>query len=118
MLAAVGIHGVIAYSVSQRTREFGIRLALGEEPGHTRRSVLGGMRLVGVSMALGLTAALVLARLLRGQLYQVAPGDPLTSPGSRRCWRWWRSLPAASPRGGRPGWTRRSRSAANDHYSR
>jgi putative ABC transport system permease protein len=43
--------------------------------------VLGGMRLVGVSMALGLTAALVLARLLRGQLYQVAPGDPLTFAG-------------------------------------
>ena len=39
------------------------------------------------------------------------------SPGSRRCWRWWRSWPATSPRGGRPGWTRRSRSAANDHYS-
>jgi putative ABC transport system permease protein len=82
VLAAVGIYGVIAYSVSQRTREFGIRLALGEEPGHTRRSVvLGGMRLVGVSMALGLTAALALARLLRGQLYQVAPGDPLTFTG-------------------------------------
>ena len=82
VLAAVGIYGVIAYSVSQRTREFGIRLALGEEPGHTRRSVvLGGMRLVGVSMALGLTAALALARLLRGQLYQVAPGDPLTFSG-------------------------------------
>jgi putative ABC transport system permease protein len=82
VLAAVGIYGIIAYSVSQRTREFGIRLALGEEPGHTRRSVvLGGMRLVGVSMALGLTAALALARLLRGQLYQVAPGDPLTFTG-------------------------------------
>ncbi|HEU4954921.1 MAG TPA: FtsX-like permease family protein, partial [Gemmatimonadales bacterium] len=82
VLAAVGIYGVIAYSVTQRTREFGIRLALGEEPGHTRRSVvLGGMRLVGVSMVLGLTAALALARLLRGQLYQVAPGDPLTFTG-------------------------------------
>jgi putative ABC transport system permease protein len=82
VLAAVGIYGVIAYSVSQRTREFGIRLALGEEPGHTRRSVvLGGMRLVGVSMAFGLAAALVLARLLRGQLYLVAPGDPLTFAG-------------------------------------
>jgi len=82
LLGVIGLYGVIAYSVSQRTREFGIRLALGEEPGHTRRSVvLGGMRLVGVSMALGLTAALVLARLLRGQLYQVAPGDPLTFAG-------------------------------------
>jgi len=82
VLAAVGIYGVIAYSVSQRTREFGIRLALGEEPAHTRRSVvLGGMRLVGLSMILGLGAALGLARLLQGQLYQVEPGDPLTFAG-------------------------------------
>lgn len=82
VLAAVGIYGVIAYSVSQRTREFGIRLALGEEPAHTRRSVvLGGMRLVGLSMILGLGAAMGLARLLQGQLYQVEPGDPLTFAG-------------------------------------
>jgi len=82
VLAAVGIYGVIAYSVSQRTREFGIRLALGEEPAHTRRSVvLGGMRLVGLSMILGLGSALGLARLLQGQLYQVEPGDPFTFAG-------------------------------------
>ena len=59
LLTAVGVFGVISYSVSQRTREFGIRLALGEDPGRTRRSVvLGGMRLVLASIAIGLVGSL------------------------------------------------------------
>jgi putative ABC transport system permease protein len=59
VLTAVGVFGVISYSVSQRTREFGIRLALGEDPRNTRRSVvLGGMRLVLVSIAIGLVGSL------------------------------------------------------------
>ena len=66
LLAAVGIFGVIAYTVTQRTREFGIRLALGEDPAHTRRAVvLGGMRLVVISIAVGLAASLGLAQLWR-----------------------------------------------------
>jgi len=78
----VGIFGVISYSVTQRTREFGIRLALGEDPRRTRRSVvIGGMRLVGLSLALGLVASLVLGRLIAGLLYQVRPADPLTFLG-------------------------------------
>ena len=82
LLAAVGIFGVISYSVTQRTREFGIRLALGEDPRRTRRSVvIGGMRLVGLSLALGLVASLVLGRLIAGLLYQVRPADPLTFLG-------------------------------------
>jgi putative ABC transport system permease protein len=82
LLAAVGIFGVISYSVTQRTREFGIRLALGEDPRRTRRSVVaGGMRLVGLSLALGLGASLVLGRLIAGLLYQVRPADPLTFLG-------------------------------------
>lgn len=82
LLAAVGIFGVISYSVTQRTREFGIRLALGEDPNFTRRSVvLGGMRLVAVSIALGLVASLGLAQLLSGLLYQVHPADPATFAG-------------------------------------
>ena len=57
VLAAVGIFGVISYSVTQRTREFGIRLALGEDPGATRRSVVfGGLKLVGTSLVIGLVA--------------------------------------------------------------
>ncbi|MGH7528089.1 MAG: ABC transporter permease [Gemmatimonadales bacterium] len=78
-LAAVGIFGVISYAVSQRTREFGIRMALGESPRHTRLSVvLRGMRLVALSLGLGLLASYGLSRLLGGLLYGVSPGDPLT----------------------------------------
>ncbi|HUR95392.1 MAG TPA: ABC transporter permease [Gemmatimonadales bacterium] len=82
LLAAVGIFGVIAYTVTQRTREFGIRIALGEDPARTRRSVVvRSMRLVLASIAVGLAASLVLARLLAGQLYGVSPADPLTFAG-------------------------------------
>ena len=82
LLAAVGIFGVISYSVTQRTREFGIRLALGEDPGDTSRSVvLGGMKLVGASLGIGLVASLGLARLIARLLYQVHPADPVTFAG-------------------------------------
>ncbi|HYC33716.1 MAG TPA: ABC transporter permease [Gemmatimonadales bacterium] len=79
LLTAVGVFGVISYSVSQRTREFGIRLALGEDPGRTRRHVvIGGMRLVLASIAIGLAGSLVVSRLIAGLLYEVRPADPLT----------------------------------------
>jgi putative ABC transport system permease protein len=82
VLAAVGIFGVIAYTVTQRTREFGIRIALGEDPAQTRRSVvIRSMRLVLISIGVGLGASLGLARLLAGQLYGVSPSDPLTFAG-------------------------------------
>ncbi len=82
LLAAVGIFGVIAYTVTQRTREFGIRIALGENPAHTRRSVVvRSMRLVGLSIGVGLIAALALSWLLAGQLFGVSPQDPLTFLG-------------------------------------
>nr|MBA3555940.1 FtsX-like permease family protein [Gemmatimonadales bacterium] len=82
LLTAVGVFGVISYSVSQRTREFGIRLALGEDPRQTRRSVLlGGMRLVLMSIAIGLAGSLVATRLIGGLLYEVGPADPLTFAG-------------------------------------
>jgi putative ABC transport system permease protein len=82
VLTAVGIFGVIAYTVTQRTREFGIRLALGEDPGWTRRGVVWrGMRLVGPSIAIGLLGSLLLTRFLGRLLYQVHPHDPLTLGG-------------------------------------
>jgi putative ABC transport system permease protein len=82
LLAAVGVFGVISYSVSQRTREFGIRLALGEDPRRTRLSVvLGGMRLVVLSIGAGLAAALLGGRWMVGLLYRVTPADPLTFGG-------------------------------------
>jgi putative ABC transport system permease protein len=82
LLAGVGIFGVIAYTVTQRTREFGIRLALGEDPRQTRRDVIGrGMRLVVPSILVGLGASLLFSRFLGGLLYQVSPHDPLTLGG-------------------------------------
>jgi putative ABC transport system permease protein len=82
LLTAVGVFGVISYSVSQRTREFGIRLALGEHPRQTRLSVIrSGMGLVLASIAIGLVGSLVLTRLIAGLLYQVRPADPVTFAG-------------------------------------
>ena len=78
-LAAVGIYGVVAYSVSQRTREIGVRLAIGAE----RRDVLalvvgGGMKLAAVGVAIGLAGALGLTQLITTMLYNVTPFDPLS----------------------------------------
>ncbi len=82
VLTAVGVFGVISYSVSQRTREFGIRLALGEDPRQTKLSVvLSGMRLVVMSIGIGLVGSLVVTRLIAGLLYQVRPADPITFAG-------------------------------------
>src|SRR6185295_5300034 len=82
LLAAVGIFGVISYSVSQRTREFGIRLALGEDPRRTKRSVVAdGMRLVLISIGIGLAGSLLVTRLMAGLLYHVRPADPVTFAG-------------------------------------
>ena len=79
LLAAVGIYGVISYSVSQRTREIGIRLALGANQGMVRGLVLRqGLTPVAVGMVLGLGAAVGLTRFLQKVLYGVAPLDPVT----------------------------------------
>jgi putative ABC transport system permease protein len=79
VLAAVGIYGVVAYGVSQQTREFGVRLALGATPRDLRRLVLrSGMLMVGAGMVFGLAGALGLSRLMANALYGVSPADPLT----------------------------------------
>ena len=78
-LAAVGLYGVIAFVVGQRTREFGIRVALGETPAGLRRwVVVRGMRLVVASAALGVVAALLAMNAVQGMLYEVSPFDPMT----------------------------------------
>lgn len=78
VLAAVGIYGVMAYSVAQRTRELGIRIALGSDRGDVVRLVLKeGMRLAALGVAIGLLGAVVASRLVRGLLYGVSPLDPL-----------------------------------------
>jgi putative ABC transport system permease protein len=77
LLAASGIYGVVAYAVSQRTREMGIRLALGATPGAVLRLVVReGMALPLAGGAAGVVAALGLTRLLRASLYGVSPTDP------------------------------------------
>jgi putative ABC transport system permease protein len=76
-LAAVGLYGVVAYSVSQRTQEIGLRMAIGAEPRDVLRLVVGGgMRLALVGVAIGLAGALALASLIASMLFSVTPFDP------------------------------------------
>jgi putative ABC transport system permease protein len=78
-ITSAGLAGVIAFSVSQRTQEIGVRLALGAVRGEVLSMVLGeGMRLVGVGLALGVVGALLLTRVMAGLLYGVRATDPLT----------------------------------------
>jgi putative ABC transport system permease protein len=77
ILAAAGIYGVMAYAVAQRTREFGIRLAVGARAGDLRRLVLGrGAKLIGSGLALGAVGAFVTTKLIQSLLYNTAARDP------------------------------------------
>ena len=79
LLAALGVYGIVAYSVSQRSREFGIRVALGAKPSQIIGMVVGqNLRIVALGLGVGLLAAIPATRLLRGLLYQVGPNDPAT----------------------------------------
>ena len=79
LLAAAGLYAVIAYLVSQRTREIGIRLALGATPRHILRLMIGqGMRLTLIGVAIGLAGAIAVTRLMRSLLFAVAPSDLMT----------------------------------------
>jgi putative ABC transport system permease protein len=78
LLAAVGLYGVLAYSIAQRTREIGIRIALGAESG----SILGlvvrqGLTIVGVGLAAGILGSMILTRLIQSLLYGVSDTDPI-----------------------------------------
>ncbi len=78
-LAAIGTYGILSYSVSQRTKEIGIHMALGATRGSVLGLVLGqGLRLTVIGLVAGLAAAMVLTRLLQAQLFNVKPTDPAT----------------------------------------
>jgi putative ABC transport system permease protein len=79
LLTAVGVYGVMSYGVAQRTREFGIRLALGARPGEVLGLVLrGGLALIAVGLMVGVVASCFATRLLTSALYSVDPLDPAT----------------------------------------
>jgi putative ABC transport system permease protein len=84
LLASIGVYGVISYGVAQRTREIGIRMALGA----TRRDVLflvvtQGMKLLFIGVAAGTISVLLLTRVMSGLLFGVRTSDPATYPGER-----------------------------------
>jgi predicted permease len=79
LLAAIGVYGVVSYSVNQRTQEIGIRVALGARASNVASLVLReGMLLAGIGVVIGLAGALALTRVLRSLLFEVTPTDPAT----------------------------------------
>ena len=82
VLAAIGIYGVMSYVVAGRTREIGLRMALGAQLHQVRQLILRqGMMLAGIGLILGLAVVFVLARFLTSMLYGVSPSDPVTFLG-------------------------------------
>jgi ABC-type antimicrobial peptide transport system permease subunit len=82
VVAAIGLYSVVAYDVSQRTRELGVRVALGASAGAVLRLVVGeGVRVVFLGLALGAAVALSLSSRVTPLLYQVSAKDPLTYAG-------------------------------------
>jgi len=83
LIAAIGLYGVIAYSVGRRTREFGIKLAIGAESRDLVRQVMSqGLAIVGVGLGLGGAAALGVARVVKGVLVGVGSTDPTAFAGA------------------------------------
>jgi putative ABC transport system permease protein len=79
LLTAIGLYGVMAYSVIQRTQEIGIRIALGAQTGNVLKMVLRqGLKLTALGLALGLAAAYALTRYMQSMLFGVKPADPVT----------------------------------------
>ena len=82
LLAAIGLYGVMAFAVTQRQQEIGIRMAIGAQRGDILSMILrGGLRLVALGVAAGLAGSLALTRVLQGQLFGISAYDPLTFAG-------------------------------------
>lgn len=82
LLAALGLYGVISYGVARRTREIGVRIALGAQPAGVLGLILAeGTRLAAIGIAVGTVVSLLVTRLLQGFLYEVSPTDPITFAG-------------------------------------
>jgi putative ABC transport system permease protein len=87
VLAAVGLYGVVAYTVAQQTRELGIRMAIGAQRADPLWMVLGrGLRLKGVWIAIGLLLSAAATRLLGGLLYGMSPLDPVSFAAASLAW--------------------------------
>src|SRR5258707_10128732 len=83
LLASVGLYGVMAYSVAQRTREIGIRMALGAKKADVLKLILGqGLLLVSIGIGLGLLVAFVLSQTIKTLLFGISAADPLTYVGT------------------------------------
>jgi len=83
LLAAIGLYGVMAYTVARRTGEIGVRMALGAVPGDVLRLVLlGAVRLAAAGIVIGLAAALAAGRLIESQLFGIKASDPLIYAGA------------------------------------
>ena len=87
VLATIGLYGVVAYAVSQRTHEIGVRMALGAMPGDVRWMILShGLRITTFGVAAGLLLSAATVRLLRGFLYGLSPFDPLAFTTASLAW--------------------------------
>lgn len=85
-MGAIGLYGVLSYVTAQRTREIGVRIALGASPGSVRASVLRhGMLVAAIGLTIGLTAAFALRSVATPMLYGIAPTDPLTLIAASGC---------------------------------
>ena len=79
LLAGIGIYGVISYSVGMRTREIGVRMALGAMPSDIRRAVIWeALAVTGIGTALGLAGAMALAQVMGSLVFEISPSDPVT----------------------------------------
>jgi ABC-type antimicrobial peptide transport system permease subunit len=79
LIGAVGIYGVVSYTVAQRVGEIGVRMALGAVPSNIRALIIGeNLRQIAIGLAVGILAALFATKMLRSQLYGVGASDPLT----------------------------------------